>query len=417
MITILCSGSRGDIQPYIALAQELIALGKSVRIAAGRSYADFVTDYGVGFVPLAADLQTAGVDPRLLTAARSADNPLRMILAFRKMKSFAEKTAASMTEEMVKACEGSDLIIYHPGCSAGYFAARQMGIPAILATPFPLHATKRIASIATYGRYRAVPRGLSHKLLQGMLWSISKSAVAKYWREQHGALPQDFGCPFERLDARHLAVVSCSNAIFPRPDDWSEHVHQHGYWFVNEPRTYAPPQELAGFLAAGEKPVYVGFGSVLGPEDGERLSRLAVEALQMAGKRGILCGMGGVGELPDTVYSLASIPHGWLFPRTAAVCHHGGAGTTAAGFAAGVPNVVIPASNDQFAWGHRAYELGVGARPIPMKTLTAQKLADAITQACSDQMRQRAEALGKAVRAEDGARRCAEAIAACAARR
>lgn len=129
MITILCSGSRGDIQPYIALAQQLAALGKSVRIAAGKSFEAFITGYGIGFFPLSADLASVDVDPALLKAAQSSDNPVKMLFTFHKMK----KYASFMTEEMYTACEDSGLIVYHPGCTIGYFAAEKLGIPSVLA--------------------------------------------------------------------------------------------------------------------------------------------------------------------------------------------------------------------------------------------------------------------------------------------
>lgn len=107
--------------------------------------------------------------------------------------------------------------------------------------------------------------------------------------------------------------------------------------------------------------------------------------------------------LADTVFRVDSIPHAWLFPRVAAVVHHGGAGTTAAGLRAGVPSIVIPFFGDQPFWGQRLAELGVGLAPIPRKQLTAERLADAIDRAVTDQsMRQRAADLGTKIRGEDG---------------
>jgi sterol 3beta-glucosyltransferase len=112
-----------------------------------------------------------------MRTAQGSDNPIKMLLTFRRMKNFANKVAASMTDECVRACDASELVIYHPGCVAGYFAARDMGIPAVLATPFPLHRTKQWASMITYGRYPLLPRSLSYSLLQGMLWFVSKKAM------------------------------------------------------------------------------------------------------------------------------------------------------------------------------------------------------------------------------------------------
>ncbi len=405
MITILCSGSRGDIQPYIALALELQKQGKEVRICTGKSFEKFITGYGIGFTSISADLETAqGINPELMRAAQSSDNPLKMLLTFRKMKRFAEKVAAAMTEESVLACMGSELIVYHPGCATGYFAARQLGVPAVLATPFPLHRTREYASMVAYGRYPLLLKAVSYSLLQGMLWSVSRNAVADYWKRTFGALPENFGCPYEKVSGRYPAVASCSGAVFPRPDDWDENIHQSGYWFLNETGDYQPPQALAEFLAAGEMPVYIGFGSVLNQQEGEYISHIAVEALQKTGMRGILCGFGDVFGLPESVFSIQSVPHSWLFGKVTAVCHHGGAGTTAAGFAAGVPSFIIPFSNDQFAWAHRAYDLGVAPKPFSKKQLTAERLADALQFSQREDVRSKAAALGASVRAEHGTR-------------
>ena len=176
---------------------------------------------------------------------------------------------------------------------------------------------------------------------------------------------------------------------------------------------YTPSAELAAFLNNGEPPVYFGFGSVFRDADKQRLTGLIVEALRLSGKRGLISGMGEIKDLPGSVLAIAGMPHTWLFGRVSAVCHHGGAGTAAAGFRAGVPSIIIPFSNDQFAWAHRAYDIGVGAYPIPGKKLTAPKLAEAIGFALSGSVKANAKALAKRIAAENGAGRCAQVIADC----
>jgi len=410
MITILCSGSRGDIQPYIALAQQLKKLAKDVRIAAGQSFESFVTGYGIECYPLSADFQTAKIDPQLLKDAQSSDNPLKMLLTFNKMK----KYAVMMTDEMYSACENSELVVYHPGCTVGYFAAEKMGIPSILASPFPMHKTSETASVITYGRY-ALPNKFTYTLIQTMLWTVSQTGVAVLWKEKFGKLPNNFTPPYERTDNRHPAMISCSNYVFPRPSDWNEHIHQYGYWFVEESGDYMPPRALDEFLNSGGKPIYIGFGSVFHDDEKEHFANLIIEALQKCGRRGIISGMGEMSNLPDSIYAVENIPHTWLFPRCAAVCHHGGAGTSAAGFAAGVPSIIIPFSNDQFAWAHRAFDMGVGSYPIPKRKLTVDRLADAIRFTASEAIKSEAAKLGKNISTENGAADCAQVIADCMA--
>lgn len=406
MITILCSGSRGDIQPYIALAVELKKLGRSVRIAAGKSFGGFVTSYGVEHYPLEADYQSVEVDPKLLEAARSSASPLKMLFTFHKMKKYSRL----MVDEMYEACRDSEVVVYHPGCTIGYFAAEQMGIPSVMASPFPMLKTAEIPSVIAYGKTK-MSVSSSYKMLQSMLWMASKTGVMLYWKELFGRLPEQFGCPFERVDERHPSIVSCSNYVFPRPKDWNRHVHQSGYWFTQEPADYTPPEALSAFLSQGEKPIYFGFGSVFSEKEKEAFIAIVTQALSQTGKRGILCGMGASDSLPDTLFAIESIPHTWLFRRCLAVCHHGGAGTAAAGFAAGVPSIIVPFSNDQFAWAHRSYDIGVGAKPIYKKQLSSQALADAIRYVLSDAVLLKSKQLGENIASENGAKYCADVIA------
>lgn len=412
MITILCSGSLGDFQPYIALAQQLKKLGKDVRITGSKSIEGYIRSYGIDVYPIEADIETLQVDPKLLKAAGSSDNPLKMLLTFNKMKEYG----IYMINDYYSACEGSELIIYHPGCSIGYFAAQKLGIPSVLASPFPMHKTKEYLSVVMYGKTQSniLTKKISYAMIQGMLWIASKDSVKSFWKKNFGNVPDDFRCPFEKhIDKKHPAIVSCSNYVFKRPDDWNENIHQYGYWFVEEPCEYTPSIEISAFLNSGEKPVYIGFGSMTSLEKHDGLAEMAVEAIVKSGRRGIICGMGKPTHLPENIIAIDNIPHSWLFERVSATCHHGGAGTSAAGFRAGVPSIIVPFSNDQFAWAHRAYDLGVGAKPVPKKELSADKLAEAIRFALTDKVVSNARNLGKSIANENGAVECAKIIVKC----
>lgn len=412
MITILCAGSRGDFQPYLALAMELKKLGKDVRITGMREFESFIRSYDIDFYPIQADFKSLNVDEKMLKEAQTADNPLKMLLTFNKMK----KYGVSIANEFYAACERSELIIYHPGCTLGYFAAERLGIPSILAAPFPMHKTKQQTSVIQYGRIKPTPfkNIISYHMLQGMLWLASKSSITGFWKKKFGGKPKGFGRPYERhTNKKNPAVISCSNFVFDRPSDWNENIHQSGYWFVEEKTNYTPSKELLDFLSSGEKPVYIGFGSVFHADQKDAMSKLIVDALTKSGKRGIICGMGKIDNLPKNVIAIDSIPHSWLFERVSAVCHHGGAGTTAAGFMAGVPSIIVPFSNDQFAWAHRSFDLGVGSKPIPAKTLTSDNLAVAIHFAFQDNIKANAKTLAKNIATENGAKDCAKVIVAC----
>jgi sterol 3beta-glucosyltransferase len=405
MITILCSGSRGDYQPYIALALEIAKLGQAVRMAGGKSFSEFVRAYGIDYYPISADYQSVDLDPQMLKQAKSADNLLKMFVSFNKLKRFV----IQMTGEMYAACQGSDLIVYHPGCVIGYFAAENMGIPSILAAPFPMHKTKEFASVIAYGRHK-LPNRFSYTLLQNMLWLASKSSTTTFLKQLSNRLPKNFGCPFERVDQRHPAIISCSDFVFHRPSDWNENIYQKGFWFLDEPMEYLPSQELEAFLKHEDKPVYFGFGSVFDPDEKQRFITIIEQALKTCGRRGVVSGMGELNQLQPNILSVGSIPHSWLFKRVSAVCHHGGAGTSASGFRAGVPSIIIPFSNDQFAWACRSFDLGVGAKPLNRKKLSAKDLADAIDYVLSDRIEANARALSLKMMTEDGAGDCAKVI-------
>jgi sterol 3beta-glucosyltransferase len=190
-------------------------------------------------------------------------------------------------------------------------------------------------------------------------------------------------------------------------------VHVTGYWFLGQSGDWQPPAHLLRFLEAGAPPVYVGFGSMSGTSGQER-ARIVVEALAKAGQRGVLVsGWGGLqaDELPEDILMLDNVPHDWLFPHTAAVVHHGGAGTTAAGLRAGKPTVICPFIADQPFWGSVVHELGVGPEPIHQRGLSVENLASAITTTVTNAEMQRCAAVvGDKIRAEDGITTAIEVI-------
>ena len=410
-ITILAGGSRGDTQPFVALGVALKKAGHDVRVTAHENFQGFVEGLGLEFHPLGGDV-TRVVGDEGVRKALEADNPLKMLRSFRTLKALAY----DMQKDHYAACQGADAVVYHPGAAIGYFAAREMDVPSVLASPFPMTPTREYPALLFYNspRLGGWANLITHKLFERTLWLTAGSPLKRFWKEAFGEPPKAFASPFPRQrTASHPTVVSCSEHVFPRPADWPEHVHATGYWFLDEEAGWEPPEDLLAFLEAGPPPVYVGFGSMHDP-DSARTTATIVDALERSEKRGVLAtGWGGVAEtdgLPESVYVLESAPHAWLFPKVSAVVHHGGAGTTAAGLRSGVPSVVVPHANDQFAWGRRVSELGVGPRPIPRKRLTAERLAAAIREASSQEVVGRARALGETIRRENGAETAAEVI-------
>ena len=411
LITILAIGSRDDVQPYVALGLALQKAGARVRIATFKNFEPFVTGFGLDFHPVRGDISQV-MRTEIAGNARQADNPLKMLLSFNEMKSLT----FDLQKDFFAACQGADAIVYHPGPSIAYFIARQMGILSILATPFPMTPTRAYPSLILYAgpRLGQTFNFLTHKLFEQIMWVAASAPIKQFWKETFGSAPESFAPPFgKQTTPTHPTVVSCSDYVFPRPADWPEHVHNTGFWFLDDDPGWAPPTALTDFLARGPAPVYVGFGSVGDPAEAAQTAKLVAEALRLSGQRGILATgwQGAASEpLPENIFTLESAPHAWLFPRMAAVVHHGGAGTTAAGLRAGVPAVVIPHGNDQFAWARRVYELGVGAKPIPRKKLTAEKLAEAIAFVLKSDTQAAAKSLGAKIQTENGAEAAAKII-------
>ena len=412
LITLLSAGSRGDTQPYIALGVELQKSGYTVQIAASEAFEDLIKSYGLEFYPLLGNVSKIA-DNDKLRQAMSADNPLKVIMSFNTMKNYAY----SLQQGFYDACQGSDAIVYHSGAVIGYFIAQTLDIPNILATPFPMIPTKTYPALIFYNSIKLGKTFnlLTHILFQKIMWLISKAPTERFWKDKFGSIPRNFINPFSQLQSENnLTLVACSNYVFPKPQDWSKEVHNTGYWFLYENDYWSPPNKLSEFLLAGTPPVYVGFGSLGNPAKATQTTELIIDALKLSGQRGILAtGWGGMTKLNKTskdIFIIESVPHAWLFPKMSVVVHHGGAGTTAAALRAGVPSILIPHANDQFAWGKKVYELGVGAKSIPRKKLTVEKLSTAISYALKKEVKVAAKILGAKIQRENGVKVAAKLI-------
>ena len=403
-ITIFAAGSRGDIQPCILLGRALQQAGFSILIAAPENFNQFVQEHDLRFHPLRGDVQQimAGETGRNFMETGGI-NPIQSIRAIRTM---IGPVVMTMVEDAHTACREADAIICLGVVSAfGQSIADALSIPIIHIEPTPLLPTRAFAAPSW-----PIQRNLGglHNFISGMamlqvIW-LWYSPYVNEFRHRLGLSTFTAAAFYRGLRSTPM-LSAYSPSIIPHPPDWPENIHVTGYFFMDPDSKWQPSSELKAFLEAGDPPVYIGFGSMAG-RNPEQLAMLTLDALAQSGQRGLLLtGWGGLRPelVPDNLFVVDSAPHNWLFPRMAAIVHHGGAGTTAEALRAGVPTVIIPFAFDQSFWGARVKALGVGPDPIFQKNLTADRLAQAIKIAVTDrEMKQRANSCGKVIRAEDG---------------
>lgn len=409
-VLILTLGSHGDVQPFVALARGLQAAGHRATLCAPGFFAGFITAQGVahapmdnGFVELLSTLETrAAVEDMgsLPGALRTLWRLLPTANALQR-KVFDDAWAAACAHR-------PDLIVFHPKIGAAPDIAHALGVPAVMGLLFPQLAPT--GDFPAVGLPAGVPgralRRATYSLVHAIAGRVSRGPV-RSWREAAGLGPRPRGlCLLTRADGQPIPLLhGISPALCPVPADWPAHAVAFGDWPLDDAAGFIPEPALQSFLEAGPPPVYIGFGSMAGRNPAKKAA-IVLEALRLAGVRALIGrGWGGLepADLPPTVHAIGHVPHGWLFPRVAAVVHHGGAGTTHAGLRAGRPTVICPFFGDQPFWGARVHALGAGPAPIPQKKLTAPRLAAAITEAVTRrEVADAAAALGERLRAEDG---------------
>jgi sterol 3beta-glucosyltransferase len=404
-IAIIALGSRGDVQPYIALGKGLKAAGHLVQLVTHENFETLVCSHGLEFWSVRGDVQAIMETPEMRDLIEKGNF---FAITARTGKA-AQQAAIDWAQDGLAACQGMDLLI--AGVGGLYVAlslAEKLNIPFLPAYVFPFTPTTAFPAILLpqfLSRLGGAFNRLSHHLFRQIMWQGFQAADRLARQQVLNIPPAPFWGSYDSAKLREYPTLyGFSPSVIPQPSDW-HNTQVTGYWVLDEAPDWTPPAALENFLQAGTPPVYIGFGS-MGSRKPEQTADLVLQAIELTGQRAILqSGWGGLSKtnLPKTVLIVDSIPHTWLFSRVAAVVHHGGAGTTAAGLRAGVPTIVIPFFGDQPFWGQRVAELGVGTQPIPRKQLTAKRLATAIHQAVTDRsMQQRAVNLGAKIRAEDG---------------
>lgn len=401
-VTLLTIGSRGDVQPLVALAIGLQDAGHAVRLATHQRFASLVEHHDLEFAPLAEGRVSRGAETE--EGRRWIEQGSRRLPAAVGFVRDARSVARERLADAMRAGDDAEAIVAaNLAMVLGWQVAGLRQVPLVRAYIAPpawmitRRSTRRLAPVVRQAG-----------------WLAARPWLNAVRRDALGVGRVGLREPLADLDRRRqLALFAFSPAVLappPRVGDWFETT---GYWFLRGTDDPAPPSALVDFLSAGAPPVAIGFGTMI-DTDRAATVRLVAEALERAGQRGVLIRgirQGDDPPLPEHLFAVDSIDHDWLFARSLAAVHHAPVGTTAAALRAGIPSVAIPHMTDQFLWARRLHELGVGPPPIRRAELRSETLAYAIAVATGNEaMRRRAAALGGHIRHEDGVARAVEAF-------
>lgn len=430
-VVIQVVGSRGDVQPFVALGKVLKdTYGHRVRLATHPNFKDFVEKNGLEFFSI-------GVDPSRLMAFM-VKNP-GLMPGFRSLLSGDVGERKRDVAEYIQGCWRScyksgdgmgprtteddlsepvarpfvaDCIIANPPSFAHIHCAEKLGIPLHIMFTMPYSPTQAfphpLANIRSSNADPQLTNYISYTMIEILSWQGLGDIINRFRAKCLGLDPVSLIWAPGMLHRLKVPHTYCwSPALIPKPKDWGPHVSIAGFYFLST-SNYTPTPDLQAFLDAGPPPVYIGFGSIV-LDDPNAMTELIFKTVRKVGQRVLLSkGWGGMGvdadelHIPDGVFMLGNVPHDWLFKHVSCVVHHGGAGTTAAGITAGRPTLVIPFFGDQPFWGAMVAKAGAGPDPIPHKYLTADKLADAIHFCLKPESLKRAKELASKIAAERG---------------
>ncbi|MDT0300954.1 glycosyltransferase [Streptomonospora wellingtoniae] len=411
-VLIVNHGTRGDVQPFAALARALRAAGHEPLLAAAESSAALAADHGLAFAPLD-DGPVRMLDDTELVADTAESGRrggrLREAGAMVRIVRRAKADMVRVLDDMAAAADGfadADVVVHGMGYP-GHHIAEYLGVPSVPVALQPFWVPT--AAFPNPMLPVPVPRALnraSHRTNTLVLRAYNGTVNA--WRAGRLGLPRRRGGhdALRRPDGTRAPLLQAySRHLVGDPADYPDWVHTTGYWFLPAPADWAPPERLTAFLQAQEPPLFAGFGSMPG-SDPARLGREVVGAARRAGVRAVLAtgwgGLAGVAEADD-VLVVREVPHDWILPRVSAVLHAGGAGAVGAALAAGRPQIVCPFHREHRFWADRVHAAGLGPEPLPAARITAGGLAGRIRQAADDAAAAgRARETGALVRAEDG---------------
>jgi sterol 3beta-glucosyltransferase len=402
-VTLLTIGTRGDVQPFVALGKGLQSAGHSVTLATHASFGSWINSMGLGFSPLAGDPRQF-LDSEEGKQLLDGKNGLEYVA--RGLKTLSALFEALFIDSL-EACMGTEAIIYSAASMAGPHIAESLGVPCFATWFHPITPTSAFPSpVLDQVKLGSFSNKMTYIFLEQLIWQFLKRPINRLRESKLGLAQVPLLGPYVQQRKQKLPYLYCySPSVVPKAPDWPNWIHVTGYWFLEDQPQWEAPCELAGFLDAGEAPIYIGFGSMKVAQP-EALTDMIVEALKRLNRRAVVqAGWGGLlrNRLPDHIFPVESVPHDWLFSKVCAAVHHGGAGTTMTALKAGISSVITPFFGDQFYWGQRISDLGCGPEPISQRNLSTTALTNAMDRAINDpKLQMRTVELGKRVAEEDG---------------
>ena len=371
--SMICIGSTGDVRPYVFLGKELTRRGHDVGICAFEDFRGLIEEAGMRFLPLTGDVRN--LMSRLMKPGTSGIGYLMQV------KQGLHSMLVPFLADLEAACSDCDAIISTYLGMVIHSMAEVRRVPFIQTHYFPMDPTSAMPISSAPGQRAGKGWNLMTYQLAYLLISTMEMLYLADWRKEQGMAPRKMSRkPAYMINGHTIPVLyAISPLLMPRPCSWRENIHMTGFWLGEGEADYTPDPALQAFLEAGEKPVYIGFGSMTSGDMGETLE-IVLEAIQKSGVRAIISKGWGDVEIPEqeNVFLVDYVPHEWLFDHVAAVVHHGGAGTTATGVLARKPTLIIPFGGDQPFWAMRVRMLGLGPKPIRREKLTAVKLSKAL---------------------------------------
>ncbi|MER6028934.1 glycosyltransferase [Streptomyces sp. NPDC001851] len=397
----MTAGSHGDVAPYTGLGHRLVQAGHEVTLVTHERFEPLAAGSGVRFRPLPVDPRAELESPRGRGLHRSASGAGKLL----RVVDLARRVVGQMTEDLLSAARDADAMLLSSSLAPlGHTIAEGLRVPSMGVYLQPHAPTQEFApAVLGGGQWGGTANRLAGHGVNLAVEQIFAATVPRV-RDRLGLPPLRAGAALRARERRHWPVHhGFSPLVVPRPRDWRPGLTVSGYWWPYDTQAQLPDR-LREFIDAGPAPVFVGLGSATVPDAG-RLSAQVVAALRRAGLRGVIQrGWGGLAADGDDMLTIGDVPHAPLFPRMAAVVHHAGAGTTAAGLRAGVPAVPVPVQFDAGFWSARLVALGVAPDVVPLRRITVDALASALVRATREPAyRERARSLGARIREEDGA--------------